>query len=363
MNRDSLGCFVVLLWRSHCSSLQCTQSKRVKAGGSESSGDNNQVASAANASDAPMAPAAASTVHANGDSTHGENVSGSNLTQQPDTEMAATATTNGVPKVQPVKMEPDESSEDEALVKKAPRESSIPKNGQNNNNGSKSNGAAPKKRASKAKKQTQESSDPSDDQGGAASESSEDEQPLSKRGQPKKAPSKRKSTTKPKSESEDKPKKRAPKAQPKKEVTPATSPMKKVKPEADGSDAEGEDEDENKFAFLNADDEGTGEKWQTLEHNGVLFPPDYEPLPSDVKLYYDGSFLSHLHLSNTITDIDLILHHSGKPVDLPPESEEVAGFFAGMLDTDHVQKDVFRQNFFKDFLKVLEEHPPVCLKS
>ena len=30
------------------------------------------------------------------------------------------------------------------------------------------------------------------------------------------------------------------------------------------------------------------DKWQTLEHNGVIFPPPYEPLPSHVKMKYKG---------------------------------------------------------------------------
>lgn len=30
-------------------------------------------------------------------------------------------------------------------------------------------------------------------------------------------------------------------------------------------------------------------KWTTLEHNGVLFPPPYEPLPSSVKMKYNGT--------------------------------------------------------------------------
>ena len=30
------------------------------------------------------------------------------------------------------------------------------------------------------------------------------------------------------------------------------------------------------------------QKWQTLQHNGVYFPPPYEPLPSHVKMKYDG---------------------------------------------------------------------------
>lgn len=42
-------------------------------------------------------------------------------------------------------------------------------------------------------------------------------------------------------------------------------------------------------------------KWTKLEHNGVLFPPDY--VPHGVKMKYDG-----------------------KPISLSPEAEEVASF-------------------------------------
>ena len=31
-------------------------------------------------------------------------------------------------------------------------------------------------------------------------------------------------------------------------------------------------------------------KWTTLEHNGVFFPPPYEPLPNHVKMEYNGMF-------------------------------------------------------------------------
>lgn len=41
-------------------------------------------------------------------------------------------------------------------------------------------------------------------------------------------------------------------------------------------------------------------KWKSLKHNGVLFPPDYEP--HGVRMLYDG-----------------------QPVDLSPEQEEVRG--------------------------------------
>ncbi|EJD03354.1 uncharacterized protein FOMMEDRAFT_20466 [Fomitiporia mediterranea MF3/22] len=100
-----------------------------------------------------------------------------------------------------------------------------------------------------------------------------------------------------------------------------------------------DDDEEGEEVFRwweNEDPNGDGSiKWNTLEHNGVYFPPPYEPLPSDVKMKYDG-----------------------KPVNLPPDSEEVAGFYGQMLETDHAQDAVFNKNFFKDFLKVLEEHPP-----
>jgi DNA topoisomerase-1 len=48
--------------------------------------------------------------------------------------------------------------------------------------------------------------------------------------------------------------------------------------------------------------------WDTLVHAGVLFPPEY--VPHNVKMLYDGV-----------------------PVDLTPEQEEVATFFAVMKET------------------------------
>ncbi len=37
---------------------------------------------------------------------------------------------------------------------------------------------------------------------------------------------------------------------------------------------------------------------------------------------------------------------------LSPEAEEVATFFAKMLDHEYTTKDIFRKNFFKDWKKV-----------
>lgn len=92
-------------------------------------------------------------------------------------------------------------------------------------------------------------------------------------------------------------------------------------------------EDDDTFKWWENPDDLNGEiKWETLEHNGVIFPPEYEPLPKNVKLYYDG-----------------------KPVTLPIEAEEVAGFFGALLESEHAKNPAFQNNFFKDFKKVLQE--------
>jgi DNA topoisomerase-1 len=68
-------------------------------------------------------------------------------------------------------------------------------------------------------------------------------------------------------------------------------------------------------------------KWEKLEHSGVVFPPEYEPLPKNVKLLYDG-----------------------KPLTLSLEAEEIAGFFGAMLNSTHnVENPTFQKNFFEDF--------------
>lgn len=33
-----------------------------------------------------------------------------------------------------------------------------------------------------------------------------------------------------------------------------------------------------------------------------------------------------------------------------------------MLETDHAQDTTFRDNFFRDFKKILEDYPPVSLR-
>ncbi|KAK1262588.1 DNA topoisomerase 1 [Acorus gramineus] len=73
---------------------------------------------------------------------------------------------------------------------------------------------------------------------------------------------------------------------------------------------------------------GEGQKWTTLEHNGVIFPPPYKP--HGVKMLYNG-----------------------EPVHLKPEQEEVATMFAVMKDTDYATKPTFIENFMTDWRQIL----------
>ncbi|TIA83927.1 hypothetical protein E3P77_03510 [Wallemia ichthyophaga] len=99
---------------------------------------------------------------------------------------------------------------------------------------------------------------------------------------------------------------------------------------------EGDDEDDYKWwAEQGGFGDGT-ERWSTLEHNGVFFPPEYIPLPKQVKMKYDG-----------------------KLVELSNEAEEVAGFYAAVLGSDHAADETFNKNFFQDFQSVLRDHPPL----
>lgn len=75
-----------------------------------------------------------------------------------------------------------------------------------------------------------------------------------------------------------------------------------------------------------------GTKWHFLEHKGPVFAPDYEPLPKSVKFYYNG-----------------------KEINLSEETEEVAGFYARMLDHDYTTKKIFNDNFLKDWRSVMTE--------
>ena len=82
-----------------------------------------------------------------------------------------------------------------------------------------------------------------------------------------------------------------------------------------------------------AKDEDKEVKWEKLHHAGVLFPPEYSRLPSNVKMLYEG-----------------------EPVELTDAQEEVANMFGIMKETDYMKKQIFLDNFWNDFRKVLDQH-------
>lgn len=197
---------------------------------------------------------------------------------------------------------------------------------------------------------------------------------------PKKKPAPRKRKVKAESDAElsgDEPPKKKPPAKKVKKEEPAASssstetakPKKTaVKDEDDGPESsptkgkgkkkgKKEEDEEEVFRWWDDDVNGDGSvKWTTLEHNGVMFPPPYEPLPASVKMKYNGeSATNSLRFDAQ--------RPAGKSVNLPPESEEVAGFYGAMIETDHAQDATFNKNFFDDWKTVLKKHPPVSTRS
>lgn len=126
--------------------------------------------------------------------------------------------------------------------------------------------------------------------------------------------------------------KATPKATPVAKKAASATPKKKVKSEEPDENGEDEEDEEHRW-WEAAKKEDDSVKWTTLEHNGVIFAPPYEPLPKNVKLYYDG-----------------------KPVNLHVDAEEVATFFGSMLSsTLNVENPVFQANFFADFKDILKK--------
>ncbi|KAJ5571306.1 DNA topoisomerase I domain 1 [Penicillium sp. DV-2018c] len=117
---------------------------------------------------------------------------------------------------------------------------------------------------------------------------------------------------------------------------PASAKKGKAKTQvkAESQDAEEKEEEEEGYRWWEDPTKGDGTiKWTTLEHNGVVFPPEYQVLPENVKMKYDGV-----------------------PITLQPEAEEVATFFGSMLNSTHnVENPVFQKNFFGDFKDIIKK--------
>ncbi|SMQ51091.1 unnamed protein product [Zymoseptoria tritici ST99CH_3D7] len=177
-----------------------------------------------------------------------------------------------------------------------------------------------------------------------ASSDDEDDVPLAKKKNPAtKAPAngtKKAKKVKDESDSDDAPlaKKAAAKKAPAKKAAvkkQASTPAKKGKVKKEES-AEEEDGEEEEEPYRWWEDMGNGDdttKWTTLEHNGVIFPPQYTPLPKNVKMLYDG-----------------------KPVSMHKDAEEIAYAFGAMLMSTHnTENPTFQKNFLHDFKEMLDK--------
>ncbi|SMR52998.1 unnamed protein product [Zymoseptoria tritici ST99CH_1E4] len=177
-----------------------------------------------------------------------------------------------------------------------------------------------------------------------ASSDDEDDVPLAKKKNPAtKAPAngtKKAKKVKDESDSDDAPlaKKAAAKKAPAKKAAvkkQASTPAKKGKVKKEES-AEEEDGEEEEEPYRWWEDMGNGDdttKWTTLEHNGVIFPPEYTPLPKNVKMLYDG-----------------------KPVSMHKDAEEIAYAFGAMLMSTHnTENPTFQKNFLHDFKEMLDK--------
>nr|UWK20499.1 topoisomerase [Trichoderma cf. fertile] len=175
----------------------------------------------------------------------------------------------------------------------------------------------------------------------AVKNESDDDLPLasSKKRQSNGSAAKRKSTAPKKEESDSD----APISKKSKSAS-APAKVKKAAPAKDTRDTKkgkskepSEEEEEEGFEWWNAPKrEDDSIKWQNLEHNGVLFAPEYEPLPKHIKMHYDG-----------------------QPVTLSPEAEEVATFWVAMMtaaSTHHLDNPIFRKNFFTDFSEFVKKY-------
>ncbi|KAF2482247.1 hypothetical protein BDY17DRAFT_310774 [Neohortaea acidophila] len=160
-------------------------------------------------------------------------------------------------------------------------------------------------------------------------EESDDDVPLRKKAPAKKAK---------KGESDDEDdvplkKKATPKKVKKEDASPAKGKSKVKKSEKTEDDADAEAEEEE-YRWWEDPAKGDGTiKWTTLEHNGVVFPPEYEPLPKHVQMMYEGV-----------------------PVSMHPDAEEIAHAFGSMLNSAHnVENPTFQKNFFNDFKDMLDK--------
>ncbi|XP_057262648.1 DNA topoisomerase I, mitochondrial isoform X1 [Pezoporus wallicus] len=132
------------------------------------------------------------------------------------------------------------------------------------------------------------------------------------------------------------------------EETPRKKPKRESKEEGGGKrnkkakkkKEEEKEATENKWKWWEEEKKEDGIKWIQLEHRGPYFAPLYEPLPEDVQFYYNG-----------------------KPLKLSLATEEIATFYAKMLDHEYTTKEIFQTNFFNDWRKEMTSAEQKIIKD
>jgi len=183
--------------------------------------------------------------------------------------------------------------------------------------------AEPKEAKSSKKRKAAEMDDDEDEDEDDDEDDDEDEDDDYGMKSPKKKAAKKPAKTPVKAEKKPK---TTPKAAAKaavKESPTNGSPVKKTKKQL-------KEEQEETWKWWEEERHEDGVKWKSLEHKGPVFAPPYEPLPKEIKFFYNG-----------------------KEMRLSQDCEEVAAFYAHMLDHDYVTKEVFNKNFFKDWRKFM----------
>ncbi|CAF0855221.1 unnamed protein product [Rotaria sordida] len=121
----------------------------------------------------------------------------------------------------------------------------------------------------------------------------------------------------------------------KEKLTPNSSPIKQT-----NGKRKKKEEEEDIWEWWKEEKYTDGRKWTTLEHNGPLFPPPYEPLPNNIKFFYNGI-----------------------EIKLKEESEEIMTFYARMIDHDYTRKDIFNNNFMSDWRKSMTQSERELIKD
>lgn len=116
--------------------------------------------------------------------------------------------------------------------------------------------------------------------------------------------------------------------------------IKKEKRKRKKDDSCSNNESEHVWKWWEEDTLNNEEKWKTLEHNGPLLPASYERLGEHVQFLYDG-----------------------KVVKLSEQAEEVAVFYASMIDHDYTKKALFNTNFFNDWKQEMNSKEKSIIKS